>query len=725
MDKFKLAFGIHNHQPVGNFDHVFRQSHQDAYEPFLKLVRKFSSLRLSLHQSGILWDWQEKHSPEYFDLVRELVGSGQVELLTGGFYEPILTSIPTRDVLGQIDMLTSYLKSHFGVDPHGLWLTERVWEPHLPQVLNQAGVKFLPVDDTHFIFAGLQHSELTGPFVTEHEGATVTLLPIQKRLRYLIPFGTVPEVMAELRKQAEANPGGLAVYADDGEKFGVWPNTHTHCYDDHWLEQFFGELDRNQDWLQVIPLGEAASLPAVGRVYLPSASYEEMLHWALPAKAFVEYEQFEYWLKEKEVFESWGRFVRGSHWRAFLSKYDESNLMHKKMLSISQQLAGVEQARTLSADRIAPIRDRLYASQCNCPYWHGVFGGLYLPHIRQAVYGNMVEAEALIRQATKKSGVEIETADYDGDGHTEVLVKSDHLSAVLRPARGGSLIDLALLKHGFDLTDTLTRRREGYHLKLDRAVTKGPEYGTASIHDLVLAKEPGLKDFLVDDPYTKRCFIDHFFSDDTSIEGFKRGLYGEHGDFVSAAYRFHLDPAHNAVTLVRDGQVQVGALSARVRVSKRFVFYVETERLDVLYELTLLDGPEAVVNFGIENNFSFQAGHAQDRYLVIDGRRPESSYLDAVGGHKEAHSVAMAEEYRHLAVAVSSEQPAEIWHTPLFTVSLSEAGFEKVYQGTTLIHRYRLALRSQPVRIQLTLTAGEVDAVLRPTAARDRATSHL
>ncbi len=725
MNKFKLAFGIHNHQPVGNFDHVFRQAHDDAYAPFLELITRFPSVRMSVHQSGILWNWQEHNAPEYFDLVRRLVGSGQIELLTGGFYEPILTSIPARDVLGQINMLSGYLRTHFGVDPTGLWLTERVWEPHLPQILNQAGVKFLPVDDTHFIFAGLQNSELTGPFVTEHEGATVTLLPIQKRLRYLIPFGTVAEVMAELRKQAQENPDGLAVYADDGEKFGVWPNTHQHCYDDHWLEQFFTELEHNRDWLEVIPLGEAAGLPAVGRAYLPSASYEEMLHWALPAKAFVEYEQFESWLKEKGVLETWGRFVRGSHWRAFLSKYDESNLMHKKMLSISQQLAKIEESRSVSGDRIAPIRDHLYASQCNCPYWHGVFGGLYLPHIRQAVYGNMVEAEALIRRETDKTGVQIETADYDGDGHTEVLVSSDYLSAVFRPSKGGSLIDLSLLKHGFDLTDTLTRRREGYHLKLDRAVTKAPEHGTASIHDLVLAKEPGLKDYLVDDPYTRRCFIDHFFGDDISIDGFRRGSYFETGDFTSSGYRFHIDPAGHFVTFGRDGQVRVGASAVSVRLIKRFTFHPEEGRLDAVYELTKLEGPEAVVNFGIENNFSFQAGHAHDRYILIDGNRPENSYLDSVGAHLDSQAVAMADEYRDLAVALASDVPAEIWHTPLFTVSLSEAGFEKVYQGTTLVHRYRLTLRDQPVQIRITLSAGTASELLKTTAIRDRATSNL
>ena len=89
MGKFKLAFGIHNHQPVGNFEAVFEEAHQRAYLPFLKLVSSHD-VSISLHQSGILWNWQKRVHPEFFEVVRGMIDRGQVELMTGGFYEPIL-----------------------------------------------------------------------------------------------------------------------------------------------------------------------------------------------------------------------------------------------------------------------------------------------------------------------------------------------------------------------------------------------------------------------------------------------------------------------------------------------------------------------------------------------------------------------------------------------------------------------------------------------------------
>jgi alpha-amylase len=708
MSKFTLAFGIHNHQPVGNFEAVFEDAHQKAYLPFLRLVESFPEFRMSLHQSGILWKWQRETHPDYYELVGRLLDRGQIDLLTGGFYEPILSSIPERDVRGQIGMLTSYLQKHFGFRCEGLWLTERIWEPHLPKILAESGVKFLPVDDTHFIYAGFEHAQLTGPFVTENEGHTVTLLPIQKRLRYLIPFGKVDDVIAELKSQVERDPNGVAVYADDGEKFGVWPETHRHCYEDKWLPQLLEAIQRNSDWLQVAPLSAAAKRTPVGRAYLPTASYEEMLHWALPTGAFVAYEEFEHWLKAHGRWEMSGRFVRGGHWRGFLTKYEEANLLHKKMLWVSNQVASVETQNAAKSAEVEKARDQLYASQCNCPYWHGVFGGLYLPHIRQAVYSAMIEASHICASLDKNFSAVTE-ADYDADGQTEVILRNRELTAILKPGRGGALLSLSLDRLAFELTDTLSRRREGYHNKLEQATAPGGGSGSASIHDQVLTKEAGLSRFLIEDWYLKRCLIDHFIAPDTTLESFAAGTNAELGDFILEQYSSQVAPS--GVALTRDGHVRIHDRQIPVRVSKSIALTKNTGELTVVYDLRTINGEEIDVCFAVENNFSFQAGHAEDRYLLIDGVRPKQSFLDSTGSTSRAKSIAMIDDWRKLGVVVSSDATAEIWHLPIFTVSLSEGGFERVYQGTTLVHKLTLRLSSRPSIVRLSISACTADTI--------------
>ncbi len=710
MSKFKLAFGIHNHQPVGNFDYVFEDAHRSAYLPFLKLLKQHENIKISLHQSGILWDWQKTNHAKYFQLVARLIDRGQIEILTGGFYEPILSSIPGRDVIGQINKLSKYVKDHFESEPKGLWLTERIWEPHLPKLLSEAGVKFLPIDDTHFIYAGFEHAQLTGPFLTEHEGHTVTLLPIQKKLRYLIPFGTVAEVINELKKQAEQNPNGCAVYADDGEKFGVWPNTYQYCYKDRWLINFFEELQKNSDWLEVVPLSVAANQKIIGRAYIPSASYAEMLHWSLPTQAFLEYESFEHTLKDYNLDKRFGRFVRGGHWRGFLSKYEESNVMHKMMQLVSKKLNRFENEQPEKYNEADRARERLYAGQCNCPYWHGVFGGIYLPHIRQAIWQTLLEANCELDRLLQTESLSWDETDFDVDGNDEIIVSNEKQMSIFKPAVGGSMILLASNEFKYNFTDTFTRRKEGYHIKLDKAILPNQAGATNSIHDQVIAKESGLSDILIEDWYAKKCFIDHFFTSETDFNSFKSGRFGEEGDFILEQYDSDIDKKNGTLTLTRDGYLRRNNNKTEVRIKKKFDF----KNLDIIkisYELSTKSKEPVKIKFGIENNFNFQAGHAEDRYVKVNNFKQENSFLDSEIRYTDCLNYAVIDEYRNLAVSFGGENLSEIWQLPIFSVSLSEAGFEKVYQGTTLVNIFELELTNNPLKLEFLLFGGSISEV--------------
>ena len=108
LKRVKFCFGIHNHQPVGNFGWVIEEAFQKSYFPFLVLLEKYPGIRISLHFTGILYDWMKEFHPEGMALIKTLVERGQVELLTGGHFEPILPVIPDRDKVGQIAMLSQF-----------------------------------------------------------------------------------------------------------------------------------------------------------------------------------------------------------------------------------------------------------------------------------------------------------------------------------------------------------------------------------------------------------------------------------------------------------------------------------------------------------------------------------------------------------------------------------------------------------------------------------------
>src|SRR5262244_2707344 len=174
---FHLVLLIHAHQPCGNFDDVFERSYETCYLPFLEMLEKHPSVHMGLHYSGPLIRWIEENRSDYFPLLKKMACRGQVEVIGGGLYEPILVSIPLQDQHEQLTRFGVYIEEHFGKRPAGVWLAERVWEPQLPSVLAGAGVDYTFVDDSHFLSAGFEPQELFGAYIAEDCGLSVRLFP--------------------------------------------------------------------------------------------------------------------------------------------------------------------------------------------------------------------------------------------------------------------------------------------------------------------------------------------------------------------------------------------------------------------------------------------------------------------------------------------------------------------------------------------------------------------
>jgi alpha-amylase/alpha-mannosidase (GH57 family) len=482
MTPLRFFFGLHIHQPVGNFGNVFADHTRDVYRPIITKLAEREFFPIVLHMSGPLLEWLEQNDRALLDQLGALARDGRLEFLLSGFYEPVLASLPRRDRVEQIEWMRDALKSRFGAKATGLWLTERVWEPDLTADLAQAGVQYALVDDRHFLVSGFKREQLHAPHRTESDGRTIDILSIDERLRYLIPFRPAAEI-AQYLKDLRAAGHRLAVFADDGEKFGGWPGTREWVYERGWLDQFLTAMETLvTDGEMVLTTGADAlkEVPPTGIAYLPTASYREMEAWSLPADAAIRLESLEKELGEERLAGPDGALIRGAHWRNFFVKYSESNRAHKKMLALS----------SLSRERGDPAdaRRSIGRAQCNDAYWHGVFGGLYLPWLREAIWKNLARAERVLRQDEELAA---EVIDIDCDGSPEIWVHSSHFSAIVSPRRGGAVEELTLFESEVNYGNSLTRRWEAYHeLALQQGRTEhaareaSSADGAPSIHDL-------------------------------------------------------------------------------------------------------------------------------------------------------------------------------------------------------------------------------------------------
>jgi 4-alpha-glucanotransferase len=654
MPPIRFVFGLHLHQPVGNFDHVFEQHVQDVYRPILERLSERDFLPLVLHLSGSLLEWLETHESSYLDLLGRLVSERKVELLLAGFYEPVLASLPRADRVEQIQWMKDAVRRRFGVEARGLWLTERVWEPELAADLSDAGVHYVLVDDRHFLVSGFNSHQLHTPYWTESDGKRVALFPIDERLRYLIPFRP-PEETADYLRELRGAGHQLAVLADDGEKFGGWPGTKEWVYERGWLERFTNTISGlvQGGEVQLSTLSDAMDqVPSGGLAYLPTASYREMEGWSLPPDAALRLIHLERDLGESRIAGPDGALVRGAHWRNFLVKYSESNRMHKKMQALS----------LLCRERGDPPQARraIGRAQCNDAYWHGVFGGLYLPHLREAIWQNLAVAESELRRG---EALAAEIIDIDADGHEEVWIHSDQFSAVLSPRRGAAIEEYTIFTSRINYANTLTRRREAYHdtaLEHHAEASSGGD-GAPSIHDieegLQMDERPPM------DAEPRALFLDRVLAKGLTRDQYAAGTYWPAHSWAQLGCSFRIERKQDTIAVVC-------SFGGDAWLEKRL-------------ELTSAGA------IAVSYRWNSAIGQADDFFA------PEISLF--------------------APLEIRAEPGAEIWTYPIETVAKSERGLDRTKQGNSVTLRWpvrlgeaRLELTPAPLGQEQTLQAANI-----------------
>lgn len=672
MTSVSLLFGVHAHQPAGNFPEVVDEAHAKSYGPFLRTVHRHPEFRFAIHFSGWLLEYLLEHFPDDMALLSEMVARRQAELFGGGDMEPVLAAIPSRDRVGQVNALSDRLHRAFGQRPHGAWLTERVWEATVVPSLAAAGVEYVTVDDYHFLCAGRDLGELRGYFSTEDDSKRLDLFPISEQLRYRLPFAPAHEAVRYIESLAgDDETAEAAIYFDDIEKFGIWPETYEWVYEKRWLENFIEGVLASPVIRPRHFRDYRRDVRTRGVVYLPTTSYMEMGEWSLPADHADDFADLLAQEKSHGRYERYKPFLRGGIWRNFFSRYSESNWMHKRMLVLSERLHALP-----PTPRKAALTALLYRGQANDAYWHGLFGGLYLPHLRRAVWNSLLALEAEIDAVQPRPL--LDSADIDLDGHEELFLRGSMLQAVIRDDPEAAVIELSSYRLNHNFADTLTRRREHYHRKLGLGTeAQAAGQGIASAHDRVSfrhAIEPGDAD---PDTRPRALFIDRF------TPGDGRGTQAPHYRRVT------VDGGVGFAGTVDGGTLHKSIALDGDRLTVRF-------RFDVLQPGRF----ETELNLAMPSCDGFLG-----RYLLEGEVRGGFGQRLDVAGMKV---VRLEDGVLGGSLTVQCEPPADLDARPLHTVSQSEAGFEKIMQAATLALGWSLPGGASELQVVISIAKGGV-----------------
>jgi hypothetical protein len=397
---------------------------------------------------------------------------GQVEWFGSGDCEPVLAAIPHRDRLSrQIATLSDKIERRFGMRPTGAWLTERVWESSVVTSLVATGIRYVAVDDYHFLCAGeSQHRPPRQLFL--HRRGRPPTRPVPD-----LRSGALPPALLARRRDGGLAGGHLArqgrraaIYFDDIEKFGIWPDTYDWVYEKGWLTQFV-------EGVLASPLIRTETYRRVPR---PRTHARHRL----PA---------DHVLHRNERMDAAGsrapRVPRpgrgGKGVRPFRGAQALPARRHLAQLHVAlprSQLDAQAHARRVAApggaapaQRTPALQEWLHRAQANDAYWHGLFGGLYLPHLRRAIWNNLLKLEAALERLAPWPRQQ--QGDLDHDGHVETALRKQLLHAYVRDDGNAALVELSSLPLAHNFGDTLRAYAEAYHDKIRSLTPPGQHSG--------------------------------------------------------------------------------------------------------------------------------------------------------------------------------------------------------------------------------------------------------
>ena len=593
----------------------------------IRILEENKDIPLTLHFSGpLLMQWREYY-PDLLERTRKLLENSQFEVMGGTFSESILTIIPWEDRLDQLVKGRRLVEELLGVTPRGLWLPERVWDPTLPLLIEKAGYDYVLVDDTVGYKAGLWEGDIHRAWITEYSGGRINVLFIDANIRYLLPWRSYDEVIGYLWKHRSPRGENYVLWGSDAEKFGEWWDKGQA---EQWLRGFFERI-RGIEWLQIeTPTSYLRKHGVVGLVYLPPGSYDKMMEWS------------------------------GGYFPIFLRKYVESNNMHKKMLYVRSKL------KSMKADSRA--WEEYYKAQCNDAYWHGLFGGVYIPVLRQTVYEHLIRAERMAEGNTLGDNeVIIREIDFDYDGRLEVLVESKTLNAYIKPSDGGTLFELDVKVEGLEhnLLNTMTRIMEPY------------------------LEGTGFRP----DWYRRVSFREHLWKHNTSIDDWVNNTpFIDVSDFALAEYIYMIKP-DNTIRLVFTGRDWRNRENPkRIMVEKTYTLKpreksiivnvkwrnMEDEELDTVLSEELTIAPKHPTKTPIMPRYIVDDEHIKQ---VLEKHVSPWSYKVVI------------ESPEYPRIIVEQDKRSQLWVAPINSYSRTEKGLKEMFQAIGIVFNHPITLK--------------------------------
>ncbi|WP_461257158.1 alpha-amylase/4-alpha-glucanotransferase domain-containing protein, partial [Treponema sp. R80B11-R83G3] len=395
----------------GSAESEFEYVYENKVRPFVSNLYRYSNIQAVLHYSGVLLYWIERTHPEFLMLIEDMITRKQAELLGGGFFEPSFPLIPLQDRIGQIELMTTYIRKHFGKRPIGCWLPQMAWEQHLSAALSTSDMIYTFLSQEQFVQAGIKGQGLFSPCISEDQGRLLTIFPVSLSLENDLANKSFSQVFVDLKNKFDEVCGNC-----ESEKIiSIFPD-------------------------KVSSSAEEAPDTAWNRFFEEISLSENIVETTLPAKFLRGHKTY-----KKESFPNSSAAGDNYSPRKFLIEHDESGGIYSKMIFTNvliNQLKG-DRSRKLNA------REELWQAQDSSLFSPG--GGHIRGELRKAAYSSLLRAEMMTRENGKFIPSLIQY-DFDFDGVKEFIFQDTLINCYIQP-RGACIFELDYLPKEWNYLD--------------------------------------------------------------------------------------------------------------------------------------------------------------------------------------------------------------------------------------------------------------------------------
>ncbi|MCK6531072.1 DUF1926 domain-containing protein [Myxococcota bacterium] len=671
----------------------------DRVAPLVGAVAAHPDLKLSVHICGAVLERAIAARSEVVAELRALVARGQVEAVGGAWGEAVLAAIPEVDAVGQVQYTSGILREHLGATPDGAWSPLFAWDAALPRLLHAAGVRYTFADSSRFVAAGVPEDEVWGHFVAERLGAAVAVFPIDPDLGPSLL--AVPAEAVGILGRAGARRGGapVAVSISPGTEGPLDP-----------VRELLAALSSDPHRLRTTRYRDHLDqFPSRGRVSLPGGLPAPAMRRGLPPRAAEDYALVLATLDAVGGREAALPYLVREPFEAFLTRYPEANLLHKRMLAVSHVVdrlrrtvrealrrdpAGAARAR----ESLARACARMWRSQGHAPYWHGEHDGVYDRALRHRAWSDLLAAERIALQALgeAREGSNARLVDFDCDGHREVAAESAHMRGVWSRRAGGALVLLEIPGRAA-LLPMLRRHEEPYHSRLAWSGVQvvdgdGPDAAELARAFALDPVQDPLADSVTIDTLHRAAFMDHVLGEETTPAAFARRQYREVGDFLDTPWEgVNAGADSSSVALGRAGIADDQGRKSLIRIEKSFTLDPTSPLMLVRYRLVNRSFDPTRFWWGTEVNLDTPDADPGERRVIVRGvgaeaLHPGASPFEAT----DASSVRI--EGRGVAVQISFSQPLDVWYHPVEAVVGGDRGFRRLPLGMGFLFHRRFAL---------------------------------